>query len=758
MYPIASQTPDLQMLQTPMEDLVQQDTQMEDEEARKEQEKRDEADEQELNDIVLELVKIAEKEDEDIRWPLLSKCKRNDYYFNNIQTIFFDAVAQDYRTIDSALSEMQKQGMLDIKEINVYRAHAESLIAALSTEVPRLDVAPDDAENPDDIETADTYIKAAEIISKHNAAALLLIKSLTIQYNCGTVFGYNYYKQDPAYGHIRKPKTLGQVKQKVFDIRCKYCTDLLDSGVYEDKLPNYQNVECPSCDYVGPPSIYARWEYQTEVVEWEDTPKGRSGLDIFGPNYVKAPMYARKQENVGYLILRLEDHKAKYKTVYDEYRDKIDSETGDTERYERWSRIPPDYYGSMPRNLCTGRYAWIRPWYYAALENDDKENLLLDKFPNGFMATVIGETVVELKSEKLDDHWTISFDPRSNFIHGEAPGNSSIPLQDSTTDIFNLGIQSIEFGIPETFVHPRTVNLEKYSKTQAAPGMMVNALPPEPGKQLSEGFHTVQASSLSGEYSIFAKDLTASYQFVTGDFPSIFGGVAGTDTATEYVESQGRALQRLQLTWAFIKHFWSHLLFKATSDYLNQLQEDDHFTDKKNGNWVNTWIRKTSLNGKVGHVEPEMNGQLPQSWAQKKDFLMKLIQLKDPMIGQIVLHPNNTELLKQAIGTPDFYIPGEKDRNKQWAEFYIMAQQQPVGQNQSSVQIDIDVDDHQVHMMVLKDILVSPLGMQLYKDNPAAYENCIFHYRAHEMANQAKTIAPAENSGAGEQPPSASQQ
>lgn len=757
MYPAAS--PDLDILQTPQSELDTIQTDVEDENAAKEREKQEELDDKELNSALLELVEYAEKEDRDVRWPLLAKCKRNDNYFNNLQNIFYDYVARDFRTIESVMTQLNKNETLDIKNVNIYRAHAESLIAALSVELPNMEVAPDDAENPDDIETADTYQKAGAVIAKHNAANLLLIKSLTTQFNCGTVFGLTTFKTDPKYGTTRKPSKFDQVKKKYYDIRCQYCSDLLDSGVSEEQLPNYQNanVECPSCDYVGTPGIYIRFEFETEATEWEDTPKGRSHLDVFGPNYVKVSLYARRQENVGYLILRLEDHIAKWRSVYNEY-DNLQAESGDIERYERWSRLPVEYEGALPTDICTGRYAWFRPWYYYTIENEDRRKLLLDKYPDGVHVTVIGDKVVDKKTEMLDDRWTISFDPRANYVHAEAPGNTLVPLQDSTTDIFNLGIQSIEYGIPETFVHPKTVNLEKYSKTKAAPGMMVNAMPPDPGSQLSEGFHTVQASTLSSEYTTFARDLNSITQFITGDFPSIFGGTAGENTATEYVESQGRALQRLQLTWAVIKHFWSHLLFKSTKDYLSNIKEDERFTEKQNGSYINVWIRKSSLTGKVGHVEPDINGQLPQSWSQKRQFVMQMLEMQNPVVGQILLNPNNTELLKRATGLPEFYIPGEKDRNKQWAEFYLLSQQEPIGEGKPSVDIDIDADDHQVHMMVLKDILVSPAGIQLYKENPAGYQNNIFHYRAHELALQAKTMSPAEGSSEGEKPPTAVQQ
>ena len=96
-----------------------------------------------------------------------------------------------------------------------------------------------------------------------------------------------------------------------------------------------------------------------------------------------------------------------------EYADKIGPEGGDTERYERWSRLPLEYNSGVMRNIATLRTAWIRPWYFYYLDAEDAESLE-KQFPRGVAVSIIGDTIVEKKKERLDDKWTISFDPRSN--------------------------------------------------------------------------------------------------------------------------------------------------------------------------------------------------------------------------------------------------------------------------------------------------------------------------------------------------------
>jgi hypothetical protein len=711
------------------------------------------------NDLLYKLVRMAEMEDEDIRYRLIRNAKRNEFYFNNLQKFYFDEVARDYRSLEAVVTELASVSgsaeLEDIKIPNVYRAYAESLIAALSIQPPNTEFTPDDSEDPDDIETAEAYSRIAELISRHNQAQLLLVKALVILFNQGVVFGYNFYKTDPAYGVVTRPKETRTVDKTTFNSYCPECNQLAASGLEQNQVN--QPIQCPECGFTGLTNLLSpQIEQVQEVVSWEDTPKGRSGFDVFGLTNVKVSIYARNQESCGYLILRIEDNVAKFKEVYSEFADKITPSGGDTYLYERWGRVPLEYSGQIFKDITTLRTCWLRPWYFNNLQPEEAE-YLKGKYPKGVMVSVIGEQVVEKQEEKLDDRWTITFDPRANFIHGEPAGNALTPLQDAETDVFNLGLQSIEYGIPETFANPKTLNFKKYKESRATPGMVTPALPPGPDKNISDGFHTIKTATLSSEYMNFERGLEAKTQFVTGAFPSVFGGtnLQGGQTATEYTESRARALQRLQLVWQMMSSFWRKLITKCVVDFAQNLREDERFAKKQNGTYINVWVRTSQLKGKVGHVEPELDPQLPQSWAQIKDTLMQVLNLQIPEVGQILLHPSNTEILKRAMGVRDFYIPGECDRNKQFSEYYELAAGQPLDEKTSSVPIDIVVDDHQVHMLVLKGILVDSVGLQLYKTNPAAYQNCILHYRAHEMALQAKMMSIAGPTMPGEPPESA---
>jgi DNA-directed RNA polymerase subunit RPC12/RpoP len=734
----------LELLQEEQELSSEEPNPEEQERAAEEQAKAEEEREKELNDIILELVKKAEDEDKDLRQTPLNIWKRNELYFNNIQSIFLDPVAHDYRTLNSILEDLAKEGAnLDIKVINIYRAYIESIVAALSVDIPNVEFAPDDPDNPDDVETSATYEKISVVLQRRNHAALMLVKGLTKLCNQGVVFGRSYRDNDPKYGMYNKAIEHKQVEQKVIDARCSNCGELLDSGLSEQEIGPEMMISCPECSFRGMPDLYPQIMYVNEPVKWENTPKGQTKFEILGPTFVKFPIYARDQFEGGYLIYRYEGNIHAFQVEYQnfELQDKHDSES-----YERWARLPIEYNNEVPQHIATKREAWFRPKYYATL-GEEKYQILVNEYPDGFKCCVIGDTVVSKKIANLDDEWTISIDPRADFVHAEPLGNTAVPIQDAENDTFNLGLQCIEYGVPETFAHPKTLNFEKYSNSKASPGMVSPAVPYSPDKSLADGFHTIKTATLSSEYSNFEKGLESKGQFVTGAMASIFGGAptAGSRTADEYRQSNARALQRLQIPLRMIRVFWSDMIYKCVVDYAKNMREDEKHTDKKAGTYVSIWISKSSLNGKAGQVTPDLNEQLPLSWAQKRDFISSMIEKSPEMAGTILMHPNNADLLKSFTGINEIYIPGEHDVHKQTVEF-----QQIV--SGLEVPIDVFVDDHSVHKLVLKDILVSPIGMGLDEET---YARCIKHYQEHEAAEQAKMQAPAGKMPPGEAPPSA---
>jgi hypothetical protein len=156
---------------------------------------------------------------------------------------------------------------------------------------------------------------------------------------------------------------------------------------------------------------------------------------------------------------------------------------------------------------------------------------------------------------------------------------------------------------------------------------------------------------------------------------------------------------------------------------LKQLNQDVKFTKQEGNSFINNWVRRSSLNGKIGRVEPEASEQLPTSWAQKKDLVFQLLQNANETIQGVLTDPNNAGFMKQIIGLPELYIPGDEDRDRQLKEFKMLSQG-------VSVPTKPGIDKDQIHLAVLTCLLEGPLGDSL-DDN--AMQVCMQHLQEHQQ-------------------------
>ena len=694
----------------------------------------------EVEDELTTLLSDCEKEDDEVRLESIRLCRLIEEYSRGIYDIYWDEAARDYRQLD----EEDLEDVGGRKNINITRPHMESIIAALSVKLPTANFFPDDAEDPNDIQTADAFNYIAKLIQKHNKSPLLLIRCLGLMWHSGTVFGYNYYRTDPKFGTVSIPET-EQRQIFTYDVYCPNCGNLM--GHVKETKPT-SPILCSVCDSNLVPELIEKTESIEKIVGYSESPKGRVAIDFFGVKNVKVPFYARKQEDCGYLLFKIDAHYGMLKSLFPKLADNIreGSDGLADDFYERSIRLSSQYGSTLPKNLNTLKAMWLRPWMYWVFKEEECRDYCYKNFPNGCVCLFIDDKLVSVEDSDMDRHWTISFDPLTEFIHGEPMGKQLISVQEAENDLFDLSMQTIEYGISENFVDTKLIDFQKYKTEAAKPGMLTG-VKAQPGKSISDGFFQTKPATLGQEVDIFHNRLEKMGQFAVGDFPALFGGEQeGGKTAYEYEKSGSRALQRLSLTYKKVVDLWIGTISKSTVLYAEQMKADEKNVTKVNGKYINEWIRKDNLTGKIGQVEPENSETLPQSMEQVWQMIVRMLEMKDPVISTVILAPENAQLLKMASGMHDLYIPGENDRNKQFAEIYeIIESSQPVP-------IDLEIDDHPVHMRVLKQFLTSPQGMSLYRTTPETYQLLIQHYLEHQNAQIINTMEPVGNSQAGQPP------
>jgi len=712
---------------------------------------------EEIQRLLLQVADYFDKEDRPARERQLRTWRRLKLVWEGFQRVWYSEVAHDWRIYDDSTQNID-QSYYD-KPINVFRAYLESIIAALSITVPSIKCFPDDADNPLDLSTAKAGDKIADLIYRHNDAPLLWLHALFIFVTEGMTACYAYPKEDESYGTYDN-KQYEESTQEAYV--CPNCQATIPNELMDTEfefMPGEPGA-CPNCLQELDPNLQKTPLVITRLTGVTKEPKSRICIEVYGGLYVKVPNYAIKQKDIPYLHFNYETHSSNAIERYGHLRDKLSGTMGSGyDQYEQWARLSPQYHGEYPTGTVTVRNCWQRPSSFNILPDEDAAKLK-KLYPNGVKVVIVNDQFAEATNEALDDYWTLSQNPLSDYIHHDPLGLLLTSIQDITNDLTSLIIQTIEHGIPQTFADPAVINFEKYRQSEVIPGGIYPATP-RSGKSVGDAFHEVKTATLSQEVLPFFEKIQELGQIISGALPSLFGGqVSGSRTASEYSMSRAQALQRLQNNWKIFTIWWKIIFSKIIPMYMKEIKEDEHNVEMDDqGRFVNVFIRKAEMEGKIGRVELEANENLPLTWSQQKDVYMQLLDNQNPKVQETISSPENIQALADAIGLTNFVVPGADDRQKQYEEIQLLIQSEPIiippdpmmvemapmmGQpppqetEVSSVEVDPDVDNHVIEADICRRYLVGDAGRLLKTENPAGYKNVLLHMKAHmDIINQA---------------------
>lgn len=730
--------------------------------------------------------------------------KRLKYYWNNFSQIFWSERDGSYiipGRDNSDTSGSNDQSYYD-RPVNVFKAFLETIVAALSVNIPAVSCMPDDADNPNDISTAKAGNKISELLYKRNNAVFLWLHALYIYCTEGLIACYTYEDEDEKYGTYEKKN---YEDEQVTGFFCPSCKQQLDEGMIEQakmieermavkfdsneedaELAEYEDdkplrlsgeellepVVCPECAVAIDGNLAQSTLTIPKFVGITNNPKSRLCMEVYGGLYVKVANYAKKQADTPYLAWMYDTHYANVLEVYDELWDKIDkggwASNQGNDPIEQYARLNIQYRGEVPRDNVTVKNFWLRPAAFNIL-TQEKAKKLKEKYPNGCKVVVVQDIIAHHCAESLDDHWTLTQNPTSDYLNHEPLGEVVVNIQDIVNDLISLTLQLIEHGIPENWVDPSVVDVPAIGQREVTPGAYSPTKQAIGNKKISEAFHSTQAASVPPELFAFYKIINELGQFVSGALPSIFGGALPNsgETLGEYQESQRMALQRLQTPWKMLTIWWKLVMGKAIPQYMKMIVEDEKFVKKdQQGNFINVLIRKAELVGKLGDVELDNSDQLPVTEEQQKDIIMQLMQLNNVEVFEALASPENLPYVRKICRIPQFRLPGEDDRQKQYEEIQELINSVPIplggmpmeegmeieegmppqgNENEvetsagassftSSIPIDIILDNHKVEAEICRNWLVGDAGRLAKVENPDGYANILLHFQEHTQA------------------------
>lgn len=721
--------------------------------------------------LLKQIVDFAQDEDRAVRERQIRVAKQLKYFWDGLTNVWWSDTAHDWRVWDQQVYESSfGDAAFYDKRVNVFRAYLESIIAALSTTVPPIKCAPDDAENPLDISTAKGAEKIAKLLYKHNDVNYLWAHALFVYCTEGLIFGYNYVREDKKYGTYEEDEYKSVEEDHHI---CPFCGGQIDELFSDtvsdqnnpgpDQVPNQllaqEDLACPRCSELVDPRLQKAKIVVQKLVGTKTSPKSRVCLEAYGKLYVKVPSYAKTPEECPYLIYSHEVNYVDVRARFENLRSKTfnakdfgPGSGGVYDPYERWGRLSPQYLGEYPVNTVTLRYCWLRPTSYHYLTEQSEVDKLKKLYPNGCKVIFANDEFAEAYNEDMDDHWTIARNPLSDHLHFQPLGLLLTSIQDITNELVSLVLQTIEHGIPQTFADPGVLNFDAYRQVEVAPGMIFPAAP-KGGKSLSDAFYEVKTATLSAETLPFGQEVQQLGQFVSGALPSLYGGSQpnSSKTAAQYSMSKNQAMQRLQTPWKMITSWWKDMYAKAIPMYIDEMVEDERFVDKNStGDYINVFIRKAELDGQIGDIELEAAENLPMSWMQKKDTIMQFLQAANPVVMEALVSPENLGLLAEIVGLDDIKLPGADDRLVQMEEIVQLINTQPMldpmlamqvasmggdpeEAGMPSVPIEPDVDNHEIHARICRSWLVSEAGRLAKTENAPGYLNVLLHMKQHQQ-------------------------
>ncbi len=744
----------------------------------------------ELEQSIKDIVKSCEDEDREIRRSMIRAWLKYEEFWHGNQFLFWSERNDCWRSpTEFNFGDIEDEenadqlGSFSDKVVDIFRAHGEAIIAALAAQVPSLRFLPDDADSPEDLATAKTYSRIAELVQRHNKAKLVFFRALFFLAIQGLVASYRYKDSDFKYGSVKVP-VYGETEKEVPSYTCPNCDytsdtnwQLPDQNTGQQQPMEYdpttpQITPCPQCGSIDPPIQQVETKKVPVLMDEKELPKSRAKLDIFGPLHFKVQYNARNQTETPYLILYGDQSKDIVKSVFTNFIDEIDGEGLDEYAVDRFARSQYNRDENTRNYLVTVKKVWLRPACLYRECDKSKRDRLLKKFPNGARITLIGRNniIVNVQDEDLDSRWCIGQAGLSTFIHSDPLLRPLVQIQEMRNQLVNLIMETINHGIPSDFADPEILNFDNYGRFECTPGFIYKTKPRKPGEAIGNSFYTSNRATLSREVALFLQQLDKDAQFCLGSFPSIYGGPSEgkSRTFSEYAASRQMALQRLSIVWTFLVDWWVSTIEGCVKMYIECLTEDEKFAKFESGNYVNVWIKQSELIGRVGGVEAEASESFPISLVQKKDLIMKLMELNNEYVNSVIFNPDNARMIQDCFALTELKVPGENQRIKQVVEIYELLNagnqgQEPVpgmpdpmtgqpGPPEPFVQVDPLVDDHAVHIAAIKSWAVDSTGLDAKKSNPMGYQQVMAHLQVHEQFLVKQTLSMAGGTPPGQQP------
>jgi hypothetical protein len=536
---------------------------------------------EDLQKALLDLYLDCCSEDRYPRLVEVKDVKQAEYYWQGRQYIWWSSndkqwnlptQAQNSNYDDLNLDDMPRFEFVT----NIYQARGLMMIGAVAGAPPRIRFFPGDADDENDLETAEGRTKLSKQIERWNPPQKMLQEETYHAWTGGFIAEWTHWVADgDKLGYDSVP-TLGQSNDDVSSsIVCSECGW---SAPADEAVPP---VPCPQCGKTLTDDDITQEEPISIPQDGEDEQiaKGRQVIEVFGALNCKRPQHTNHQSQWHYFGIEREVHYSILRYNHQDKSDKIKPGLafGADDMFERNARLAVaentkllTQTGTAQAKLVTEANVWFRPVSFWMCKEDSHRDELSELFPRGCYVKFGGTTYLSSKAESMDDCIASCHAMPGRGQHRPAVGSSMLSVQDRTNTLSNIAMETYEYGIPITYRDADTFSSDADDDQRAAPGLEVEVLI-RPGEDIRQKIMQVRADSVSPDMQKHALDLMGPVaDELSGTYPALTGAGAqggAPETLGQQAMQRDQAMGRMGIFYVNLKQLRADIMTLACKDF-----------------------------------------------------------------------------------------------------------------------------------------------------------------------------------------------
>lgn len=435
---------------------------------------------------------------------------------------------------------------------------------------------------------------------------------------------------------------------------------------------NAEPTEAPSCPDCQQPMSMDNFQSPTMVDQKKAVgppkrvPKGALSVMLHDSNEIAVPLDATCIDDCDWLRWEREIPKGR---LFRKYGDKLREANLEDQGFEnpaqlwgtwvRSSMASPIGLVRFIKNNWTCCDEWWTPNHIELIEDKEARQMLQQNFPDGVRLIYVKGKLMDMKAEKLSEHWHDCRPEPAPRIMTDALGDEWT----QTTDIANNTMNQMEENVSRSnlplFVNANKFDMDAWGNRFNKPGDTFPMIP-RAGKSLGDEMFQPSPMQFSEQIPAFRANVIEDTKNNTGMIDAIFGGGEPDPTARQTLLKTNQALMQLGTYWTQIRKCLEQVLLKSCK-LLSQYQEGIVAFSKKNqfGRFDQLSFVAEDLRSDGYHFEADE--AIPINWGQQRDQLMWMLSQaeQNPKVLEMlgVNDPFNVFEIKQLLGIPGMRTP-----------------------------------------------------------------------------------------------------